>query len=367
MQQDGEKTEEPTAKKLQEAHSRGQFAKSQEIGTTLLLGSTIVILAFAGKEKAAEVGRMAIGIFSSLHDIPLDLEGAVILLQGTTEQIFLILLPLFIASMIAAVAAGGMQSSFKLTPKAMEAKLDKLDPVKGFGKIFNKRNLVQLLVDLLKLSVLMGILYGLISRVMNDPIFSSPVPAEYIGGFLFDLFIEMLTRLLIALSAIAAIDYLWQKRKTHEELKMTKQEVKDELRQSEGDPHVKAQQRRMSRQLMQKQMTQAVPTADVVVTNPTHFAVALKYEQGKDLAPVVIAKGQGAFARHLKKIAKEHDVPMVENVPLARVLYKVGQVGKTIPLELYEVVARLLANVYRTHRYYFHRLRARRMSKTILA
>ena len=142
---------------------------------------------------------------------------------------------------------------------------------------------------------------------------------------------------------------------------MSREEVKDERRQAEGDMHAKAAMRRMARRFMQKQMLSAVATADVVVTNPTHYAVALKYERGVDQAPVILAKGENRFAQRIKALAAEHGVPTVENKPVARLLFSVGKVGESIPAELFEAVAGILAVVYRTHRYYFHRLKARRM------
>ncbi len=160
---------------------------------------------------------------------------------------------------------------------------------------------------------------------------------------------------------MAAISYGYEKFKKSREHMMTRDEVKQERKQAEGDMHTKAAMRRMARRLMQKQMLKGVPTADVVVTNPTHFAVALKYERGKDKAPVVLAKGENRFALRIKELAREHGVPTVENRPVARLLFAMGKVGETIPAELYQAVAEILAVVYRTHRYYFHRLKARRM------
>src|SRR5690606_11239568 len=152
--------------------------------------------------------------------------------------------------------------------------LDKMNPLKGAQKLFNKRNLIQFVVDLAKFGAMFSILYGLIRNIMNDPIFSAPVPVEYVPEFLYRLLMQMMARLVVALTAIAAIDYFWQRFKTRQEQKMTKQEVKDEMKQAEGDPLVKGQRRRFAHKLLQQQMSRAVPGADVVVTNPTHFAVA---------------------------------------------------------------------------------------------
>jgi flagellar biosynthetic protein FlhB len=173
--------------------------------------------------------------------------------------------------------------------------------------------------------------------------------------------------MLLALGCIAAISYAYEKFNMHKSLMMTREEVREETKQMEGSPHAKAAMRRMARRLLTRQMLQAVPTADVVVTNPTHYAVALKYERGVDSAPVVIAKGENGFAKRIKALAAEHGVPMVENKPVARALYAFGKVGAPIPNELYQAVAQILAFVYRTHRYYFYRLKARRAEAESLA
>lgn len=359
---DQEKTEEPTGKRINESHAKGQFAKSQEISTTMIISVVFGVLAFSGRDKATLIADFTRNTFSHLADYELTMESATKGIRETLSTIWLILLPLLIGVSVAAVMAGGLQSGFKLTPKALESKIEKLDPIKGAKKLFNKQNFVQLLVDMAKFAAMFSILYGLVRGIMNDPIFSAPVPVEYVPEFLYKLFMQMLSRLLVALSAIAAIDYFWQRYKTHEDMKMTKQEVRDEMKSAEGDPQVKGQRKRFGMKLLQQQMSKAVPHADVIVTNPTHFAVALKYEQGKDKAPVVVAKGEGRFAKRIKEIAREHGVPMVENKPVARLLFKTSAVGKPIPIELYQIVAQILAHVYRTHRYYFHRLKARRLA-----
>jgi flagellar biosynthetic protein FlhB len=170
----------------------------------------------------------------------------------------------------------------------------------------------------------------------------------------------LIWRFVLALGCVGAFNYIYQLRKIQKDLMMSKQEVKEENRSAEGDPRVRMARRQMARRLLQRQMLSAVPTADVVVTNPTHYAVALKYERGKDKAPVVLAKGERLFAKRIKELAADHDVPMIENKPVARMLFKYGRVGKPIPIELYQAVADILAFVYRTHRLYFHELKQRR-------
>jgi flagellar biosynthetic protein FlhB len=281
--------------------------------------------------------------------------GEMMLLGGRT------LAPLLFAIVGAVLLSSGIQSGFQLTPKAAAFKLEQLDVVANFGRIFSKQIFIKFGIDLLKLVAIGSALWLGARGLVFDPLFSAPVEAGYLAQFLNHATILFLTRLLFALGIVAAVSYGYEKFKISRDLMMTREQVKDEHKQAEGDAHVKSAMRRMARRLMQRQMLSAVKTADVVVTNPTHFAVALKYERGKDQAPVVLAKGENRFAQRIKALAAEHGVPMVENKPVARLLYAMGEVGEAIPSELYQAVAEILAVVYRTHRYYFHRLKARRM------
>jgi flagellar biosynthetic protein FlhB len=271
------------------------------------------------------------------------------------------LTPVLIGCVGAAMLAGGVQSGFRFAPKAISLKFDSLDMVAGLGRVFSKAALMRGVIDALKLVAIAGALWLGARGLMMDPLFSAPVEAAYLGQFLSHATLLFLSRLLLALGGVAAISYGYEKFKVSRELMMTRQEVKDEHKNSEGDANTKAAMRRLGRRLMQKQMLSAVKTADVIVTNPTHFAVALKYERGLDKAPVVLAKGENRFAQRIKALGAEHGVPTVENKPVARLLFAMGKVGETIPTELYQAVAEILAVVYRTHRYYFHRLKTRRL------
>jgi flagellar biosynthetic protein FlhB len=263
----------------------------------------------------------------------------------------------------AALLSGCVQSGFRLATDSVGIKFENLDFVAGFQRVFSKSALVRAGIDLLKLIAIGGALFLGVRTVLLDPIFYAPMEAAYLGQFIEGTTLGFLGRLLVALGLITAVSYAYEKFKRHRELMMTRQEVKDEHRNAEGDAHVKSARRRLARRLMQKQMLSAVPLADVVVTNPTHYAVALKYERGRDHAPVVLAKGENGFARRIKTLAAEHGVPMVENKPVARLLFGLGRVGEAIPAELYQSVATILAFVYRVHRQYFHDLKLRRLEQ----
>lgn len=356
-----QKTENPTDKKVSEAHDRGQFAKSPDLTVVFSLLAVFGVLGFTTQAASRDVAEYAISIFTHFGQTSVQRDTVTVELGKAMYVVMQALAPLLVATVGAVLLAGGVQSGFRLTPEAAAFKLENLDIVAGFGRLFNKTIFVKTGIDLLKILAIGSALWFGARNLLQDPLFSAPVEAAYLGQFLNQATLLFLSRLLLALGVVVAISYGWEKFKTARELMMTREEVKEERRQSEGDMHSKAALRRMARRLMQKQMLSAVPTADVVVTNPTHFAVALKYERGLDKAPVVLAKGENRFAHRIKAIAAEHGVPTVENKPVARLLFAVGKVGETIPSELYQAVAEILAVVYRTHRYYFHRLKTRRM------
>lgn len=356
-----QKTEQPTEKRLREAAERGQFAKSPELTVVITLAATLAVLAFTARTSAESVMEYAASMFSRFTVVRVEASTVPEQMAEMLMVVGQILAPVLVACIGAALLANGLQSGFQLSPKVVTFKPEALNPVNGFARIFSKSTLTNSGIDLLKLVAIGFALYLGARSLLEDPLFTAPVEAGYLGQFLNQATIAFLTRMLFSMGIIAALSYAWEKFKTSRELMMTRQEVKDEHKSAEGDARVKGAMRRMARRLLQKQMLSAVATADVVVTNPTHFAVALKYERGKDQAPVVLAKGENQFARRIKALAAENGVPMVENKPVARLLFAMGKVGETIPPELYQAVAEILAVVYRTHRYYFHQLKTRRL------
>ena len=355
------KTEEATAKRRSEAFDNGQFAQSPDVAVALSLIAAFVTLVFAAPGVASRVMELGAYVFGNLQRFEVSASGLQFWAQQAFSFMGALVFPIVAAAMFAGVVAGGMQSGFRLTPKALGVKWERLNPVSGFQRVVSKEVFVRLGIDLLKLAALGGVLWAAVRRILDDPIFYTPVDVSHVGAFISDTTLYVLVRIAVAVTVVAVISYVHAWRKTNKDLMMTKEEVKQERKNAEIDPHVKAAQRALARRLLQRQMLQAVPTADVVVTNPTHFAVALKYERGRDRAPVVVARGRDVFARRIKELAARHEVPMIENKPVARALYKYGQVGREIPAQLYQAVAEILGFVYRTHRYYFHRLKARRL------
>jgi len=355
------RTEQATPKRQAEAFQNGQFAQSPDVAVALSLIAAFVTLLFAAPGVAAQVMQLGTYLFGNLQRFEVSSSGLQFWAGEAALFMGALCFPIIVAALFAGIAAGGLQTRFRLTPKVLELKWARLNPVAGVERLFAKDVFVRFGIDLLKLIALGSVLWAAASRILDDPIFYTPVAPAHVGAFISDTSLYMLLRIAIAVAIIAALSYVHAWRKNRTDLMMTKEEVKQERKNQEIDPHVKSAQRALARRLLQRQMLRAVPTADVVVTNPTHFAVALKYERGRDRAPVVVARGRDVFARRIKELAAHHDVPMIENKPVARALYKYGQVGREIPAQLYQAVAEILGFVYRTHRYYFHRLKARRL------
>jgi flagellar biosynthesis protein FlhB len=356
-----QKTEEPSEKHLNDAFERGQFAKSTELTVLFSIGGVMWVLALTMKSATQDIAEYSISMFSRFASTPVALDtvsslfGEVILVVGR------VLLPVLGVVVGAVILSGGIQSGFRLSTKVASIKFEQFNLANGFGRVFSKNVLIKAGIDALKLLAIGFTLYLGVRGLIYDPLFSAPVEAAYLGQFIHQASMLFLTRMLMGLGLVAAVAYGYEKFKTGRDLKMTRQAVKDERKNADGNATVKAAMRRMGRRLLQKQMLSAVATADVVITNPTHFAIALKYERGKDKAPVILAKGENRFAQRIKALAAEHGVPTIENKPVARLLFAMGKVGESIPAELYQTVAEILAVVYRTHRYYFHRLKSRRL------
>jgi flagellar biosynthesis protein FlhB len=360
-----QKTEEPTGKRLSDAHEKGQFARTAELGVVFGLAAAFAALSMGATEGARQVAEYTAGLLSHLHTVSFNSGVVPLPLMNAGRVVAIVLVPILVATVLAALLSGGLQSGFQFTAEALGFKPEKLDPITGFKRIFSQTAVVHGAVDFVKMLVIGTAIWIAMRELLADPLFSTPVEAAYLGEFILRGIRSLLSRLILMLGVVAAISYAYEKHKTHQDLMMTKQEVKEENKQAEGNVQVKMAIRRMARRLAQRQMLAAVATADVVVTNPTHYAVALKYERGVDAAPVVLAKGENALARRIKALAADHEVPMVENRPVARMLYANARVGEPIPSELFQAVAGILAFVYRTHRYYFHRLPSRRAAAAL--
>lgn len=236
-------------------------------------------------------------------------------------------------------------------------RLGELSPLQGFKRLFSRTAAVNTGIGIVKLTVVIALCFNVTKQVLEDPIFHSAVNLARIAGFMADSSFRIVLQAAVALLVLAAVDYGYQFWHTGQELKMTRQEVKDETKHTEGNPLIKAQQRRRRQALTKRRMLAEVPKADVVVTNPTHLAVALRYDKNTMKAPIIVAKGSRLNALRIREIARQHQVPIIENKPLARLMFKYGRVGGEIPAQFYAVVAEVLAWVYRVNAYRYYRER----------
>ncbi|MFO7725989.1 MAG: EscU/YscU/HrcU family type III secretion system export apparatus switch protein [Oceanipulchritudo sp.] len=347
------KTEEPTPKRLREAHEEGNFAKAEEIQVVFGLFGALAVILFTSAGAGQRLAHLMEHVLGNLGNYRLNVDMVVEYGRRGVGYLSAIIIPVLVVGVFTGVLGGGLQSGFRLTPKAVGFKGNKLNPVNGFKQKFGKQALVKFGLDFSKFLVIgLSISFG-VWRVTRHEIFHTEIAPIEIAVFIFETTLYLLAILVVSLGCIALLNFLYQKHKTFEDLRMTKQEVKDEHKQQEGDPMVKNARRQMARALAQRQMFSAVPEADLIVTNPTHFAVALRYDRLQDEAPVVLAKGKNLIAEKIKRIGRENGVPLIENKPVARGLYKLGRTGKPIPPQMFKVVAEVLAYVYRVNRRYF--------------
>jgi len=341
----GEKTEEPTAKKRADARKKGQVGRSQELNTAFVLLIGFFSLKLLWDSIYLAIASYTTYVFANLNQ-PVDTENIVRLFIGIMEILAKTALPIMLFIMLIGLAVNFFQVGLNFNTEAIEFKLDKLNPINGFGRIFSKRSLVELAKSFFKILVIGFFLY----RFIHEQIIAMPQFMFFDLTTSLALVAEIIFRMAFIVIGVimimAGADYGYQNRETTQGPQMTKQEVKDEMKQTEGDPQIKGKIRQKQRQMAMARMMKEVPKADVIITNPTHYAVALAYEKGM-VAPTVLAKGQDLVAQRIKELGREARVPIVENKPLARTLYAAVQVGDAVPQELYQAVAEVLAYVYR--------------------
>lgn len=352
----GEKTEQASHKKIEEAYAQGQFPRSAEIQTAAVLFAGLISLQLAGPQIWRHIVEAYVGILGHLHDIPLNQD----LLQSYAARALLafgaMVGPVVLSCAGAAVLVGLLQSRFTTASEVLDLKWDKLNPADGLKRMFSARAVMPAVLGLGKMFVIFGLSYKTIRGVVDDPIFVTSISVAKIAGFMASTALQIGYRIASAVVVLAAIDYGYQFWQTSQDLMMTKQEQKEEMKSAEGNPQMKARMRRRRPAKSLGQMLADVPKADVIVTNPTHLAVALLYDRDTMQAPKIIAKGSRMNALRIREMAAKHQVPILENKPLARMMFKYGRVDGEIPAELYSAVAEVLAWVYRVNRYrYFAR------------
>ncbi len=349
----GEKTEDATPKKLDKAREEGQVAKSKEIANATSLFALFLLIKF----YAASMGRSLITIFGNIYG-KIDQatvyqgDGQILVnirnvIAQAIYQMAMIVLPIFLLGCVLAFLSDLVQVKWKPTSKPLKPKFNKLNPINGIKRLFSLQSLMELLKSILKIGLIGYVAYSYLKGESNKILILYELTLMQGIGLMADIIVSLGIRISAAYLVIAILDFIYQKVKFKNDMKMTKQEVKDEMKDQEGDPQVKGKIRSKMREASQRRMMADVPKADVVITNPTHFAVALKYDPSEKDAPYLLAKGEDYLAQKIKEIARENQIEIVENKPLARAIYHNVDVGATIPPELYQAVAEVLTQVYK--------------------
>jgi len=351
----GEKSEQPTGKRLEEAFNRGQIARSPEVQTVFVLGAALMALGWSGRETWRTLGETYISSLSHLHDTKVTFDSMPSYFLTSGMALGHCVWPVMVATVTGGLLAGGLQTRFRLTTEALNLNWNRLNPLEGFQRLFSMNSSISLGMGIAKLSIVVALSYHVIQNILSDPIFYTSVDVARIAQFMADSSFKIMNQVGLALIVLAAGDYGYKFWKTNQDLKMTKQEVKDEAKNSEADPKMKGRIRRRRMSMSKRKMLAQVPNADVVVVNPTHIAIALRYDRKTMKAPIIVAKGIRLNALEIRKIAEEHQVPIMENKPLARLMFKYGRVGGEIPAQLYAAVAEILAWVYRVNAYRYYR------------
>lgn len=348
----GEKTEEPTSKKLEDARKEGQVSKSKEVTNACELLVLFLVLKF----WTGFLGESFVGIFQNIYtQIPeyIKLYDG-FLPSATFRTIFIRVMvrllimigPVLLLGFMVAFITDVVQVKWKPTAKPLQPKFSKLNPVNGFKRIFSVNSLMELLKSIAKIGIIIYAVYSYLSKNAPSIFLLYDLSLNQAIAQIGDLVVNLGFRISIFYVLIAAVDFVYQKIKFKNDMKMTKQEVKDEYKNQEGDPQVKSKQRQRMQEASRRRMMQQLPEADVVITNPTHYAVAIKYDPEVYDAPYVVAKGADYLAQRIKETAKENHIEIVENKPLARMLYANVDIGSVVPPELYQAVAEVLAFVY---------------------
>ena len=344
---DSQKTEDPTPKKLEESRKKGQVALSREVNNwVMLLTGTVVLLAVAPSFFTAMTSYMR-SYIEQAHLMPGAPGGFGVILEGTFFEVLKMLLLPFLILMAAAFLAPFLQVGPLFSPEAVKPDIGKISPIQGFKRLFSKRSLMEFFKGLLKLGIIGSVgfmllypFYASVDHMVGLPV---PLMMDELKGLVSRLMIGILVVLLV----VAVLDLIFQRSEHYKKMRMSKQELKDEYKQTEGDPMVRAKLRQLRQEKARARMMQSVPGADVVITNPTHFSVALKYDPDEMDAPVLVAKGVDEVALRIREIAKENDVIIVENPPLARALYKNVELDQMVPAQHYNAVAEIISYVFR--------------------
>ena len=345
-----ERTEDATPKRKDDARKKGQAVRSTELPPAVGLLAGVMTLHATGPMMWGGFSDVMKNGLSALARPDLTGRDAVGVVGQSVLAGSYAVMPVLAALLIGGVTTSLLQTGFIVSTKAITPKFDKLNPMTGLKRLFSPQTGFELLKMVLRLTIFIAVAVSVAQQVIQQMLHLGNTGLLGVPALLGDALYTVILRIAVAGGFLAALDYTFQRWRFNKDLKMTKQEIRDEMRQSEGDPQVKQRMRRLQRQRAKQRMMQEVPKATVIVTNPTHYAVALRYESGKMRAPVVVAKGRDLMAQQIKAVAAQHGVPVVENPPLARTLHASVAIGREIPYHLYRAVAEVLAFIYKLKR-----------------
>jgi len=341
----GEKTEEPSSKRRADFRKKGQVAQSKEVQTAALFTLILLFWIYYMPEFWKGLSELIGIILRNLNSFTGTPSSVYSLALFIVKDMAILLLPLFLLVMIVGFFSSVFQIGWLFTTQPLSPDFSKLDPVKGLGRMFSMKSVVDLVKSVLKIILIGWIAYSTVYNHFEEALILVDTSVPQTTLFLARIAMLILSKVCGLLILIAAIDFLYTRYELEEKMKMTKQEVKEEYKEMEGDPYIKSQIRRVQQEMARKRMMAEVPDADVVITNPTHFAVAIKYDAMSMDSPIIVAKGADHVAMRIREIAKENEVPLIENPPVARLLHKID-LGAAIPEELFKAVAEILAHVY---------------------
>lgn len=345
-----EKTEAPTPRRRSEARRKGEVTKSMEVNTAFALLAAFAVLNATGKQSAGTLSTLFRRVFTKIGEAgTVDAFSIEAIRAGGLSLVFSmvqIVAPLILTMTAVGIVVNLAQTGLLFSTEALQFNFKRLDPINGLKRMFALRGVVELFKSAIKITIVGWVVYTAIRDNITTFAMASNMQLSVAIGRMVDMIITIGMRVGMVMLVIAAIDYFYQRHEHEKSMRMTKQELKQEMKEMEN-PELRARIKSRQRQIARQRMMAAVPTADVVITNPTHFAVALQYDKNKMFAPQVVAKGQELVAQRIKELAKEHNVPLVENKPLARTLFSDVEIGQPVPAELYKAVAEVLAFVYR--------------------
>jgi flagellar biosynthesis protein FlhB len=344
--QDQERTEQATSRRREEAREKGQVARSQELVSVSILVACLVYFYFGTSGLVKNIMELMTSGFRAAGTADVTQANITNIITGYVFKGAIVLFPLMLTVLVAAILSNVLQVGLMFSQESLQPKFSKIDPIKGFERLLSLRSVIELIKNIFKICIVGSVAYVVIRNELDNMLILMEQSVwrtlVYLGGICFKIVLATTIVLLL----LAILDYIYQRWEYEKSLRMTKQEIKDEYKNTEGDPLIKARIRRLQREAAQKRMMAEVPKADVIITNPTHLAIAIKYDPDNMHAPMVVAKGADYIAEKIRQIAEENDVVIVENKPLAQVLYKIVKVNNAIPETFYRAVAEVLAYVY---------------------